>query len=119
MARQRRFADHRRWMIRSFALTASIITNRIWRAIAYIVLSPQLDTRFGGNEQWLSWTVAGLSTWLGWTIPLLIAQWWLERSPRRNVVATPGGERVPPAFSTAPTTPTPAIATSAAGPAEV
>lgn len=79
MARQRRYDEHRRWMIRSFALTASIITNRIWGVIAFVVLSPQLDTTFGGNEKLLSWTMAGLTTWLGWVIPLLIAQWWLER----------------------------------------
>jgi uncharacterized membrane protein YozB (DUF420 family) len=95
MARQRRFADHRRWMIRSFALTASIITNRIWGAIAYITLTPQLDTTFGGNEQLFSWTVAGLTTWVGWTIPLLISQWWLERSPKRRAAA-PLSPQTPP-----------------------
>jgi hypothetical protein len=79
MARQCRYDEHRRWMIRSFALTASIITNRIWGVIAFLVLSPQLDTTFGGNQKLLSWTMAGLATWLGWVIPLLIAQWWLER----------------------------------------
>ena len=79
MARRRRYGEHRRWMIRSFALTASIITNRIWGVIAFLVLSPQLDITFGGNEKLLSWTIAGLSTWLGWVIPLLVAQWWLER----------------------------------------
>jgi Predicted membrane protein (DUF2306) len=79
MARHHRYVEHRRWMIRSFALTASIITNRLWGAAAFVVLSPQLETTFQGNEQWLSWTVAGLTTWLGWVIPLLIAEWWLER----------------------------------------
>ena len=42
MARQRRLVEHRRWMIRSFALTMSIITNRVWAVIATIVLMPQL-----------------------------------------------------------------------------
>jgi uncharacterized membrane protein len=79
MARQRRHADHRRWMIRSFALTASIITNRIWGVIAFIVLAPQLESTFHGDETLLAWTIAGLSTWLGWVIPLLVAEWWLER----------------------------------------
>ena len=79
MARQRRHAEHRRWMVRSFALTASIITNRLWAVIGFLVLSPQLDTLFGGNEKMLMWTIAGLATWLGWVIPLLVAEWWLER----------------------------------------
>ena len=79
MARRRDYAAHRRWMIRSFALTASIITNRIWGVAAYLALAPQLDSTFGGNEQIFSWIVAGLTTWLGWVLPLLFAQWWLER----------------------------------------
>jgi uncharacterized membrane protein len=79
MARSGRHADHRRWMIRSFALTASIITNRFWGPLAWFVLAPQLDGAFGGNEQLLRWTIAGISTWLGWVIPLLCAEWWLER----------------------------------------
>jgi uncharacterized membrane protein len=85
MARQHRFDEHRRWMIRSFALTASIITNRFWGVIAYLILSPQLGSLFEGSERMLSWTVAGLATWLGWVVTLLAAEWWLERDavPRR------------------------------------
>jgi uncharacterized membrane protein len=79
MARQRRYVEHRRWMLRSFALTASIITNRLWAAIGFLVLSPQLNTLFAGSEKMLMWTIAGLATWLGWVVPLLIAEWWLER----------------------------------------
>ncbi|WP_395809691.1 DUF2306 domain-containing protein [Archangium minus] len=79
MGRQRQYVEHRRWMIRSFALTASIITNRLWGVIAFLVLSPQLDTTFEGSEKMLTWTIAGLTTWLGWVVPLLIAEWWLDR----------------------------------------
>jgi uncharacterized membrane protein len=81
-ARQRRFVEHRRWMVRSFALTASIITNRVWGAIAYVTLAPHLDTLFQGNETMLAWTIAGLATWLGWVLTLLAAEWWLERDAR-------------------------------------
>ena len=80
MARQRRYAEHRRWMIRSFALTASIITNRIWGVAAYLLLAPHLQTTFEGSEKMLGWTVAGLATWLGWVVTLLFAEWWLEGS---------------------------------------
>jgi hypothetical protein len=84
MARQRRFAEHRRWMIRSFALTASIITNRIWGTIAVITLSPQIDTTFHGDEVLFSWVVSAIAAWLGWTLPLLAAEWWLERDRSRS-----------------------------------
>ncbi len=84
MARQRRFVDHRRWMIRSFALTASIMSNRIWTAVAAVTLSPRLDTTFGGSEVALLQAVAGLAGWLGWVVPLLVAEWWLERGDARK-----------------------------------
>jgi len=87
MARARRIGEHRRWMIRSFALTMSIISNRLWAVVWVLVLAPQLDTRYGGNEQLLVEAVAGITTWTGWVIPLLISQWWLER---RRQPAMPG-----------------------------
>ncbi|MBP2340620.1 putative membrane protein [Saccharothrix coeruleofusca] len=83
-ARRRRFADHRRWMIRSFALTASIISNRLWTAVGVIVLSPGLETTFGGSEVALTQAIAGLSAWAGWVIPLLVAEWWLQRPGKRG-----------------------------------
>ena len=90
MARRHRYADHRRWMIRSFTLTASIITNRIWGAVFGIALAPQIDTTFHGDVDLFTWVVSSGAAWLGWTIPLLICEWWLERdrSPvRRRAVA--------------------------------
>jgi hypothetical protein len=75
MARQRRFAEHRRWMIRSFALTLSIMVNRVLGAVLLLILSPQLDTTFHGDEALLIQTIAGIGTWLGWTLSLLTAEW--------------------------------------------
>ncbi|MFC6083944.1 DUF2306 domain-containing protein [Sphaerisporangium aureirubrum] len=79
MARQRRYVDHRRWMLRSFALTFSIITNRVWSVILFLALSPQLETTFKGDETMFTWAIASTGGWLGWTVPLLIVEWWLER----------------------------------------
>jgi uncharacterized membrane protein YozB (DUF420 family) len=102
-ARQRRFAEHRRWMIRSFALTASIITNRIWGAVLGIALHDQIATTFHGDEGLFAWTVSAFAAWLGWTVPLLIAEWWLERdrvparrraAPRPPAVRPPDGQAV-------------------------
>ncbi|GAA3988470.1 DUF2306 domain-containing protein [Allokutzneria multivorans] len=83
-ARKRRMAEHRRWMIRSFALTMSIITNRLWSALAAAALEPQIATTFGGSEIAFMHAIGSLSSWLGWTIPLLVAQWWLDRRPARR-----------------------------------
>lgn len=76
-ARARQMAAHRRWMVRSVALTMSVITNRVWAVIVTLLLLPQLPTTFGGNEQLMVQSIAGLSGWLGWVLPLLIVEWWL------------------------------------------
>lgn len=79
MARKRRFVEHRRWMVRSFALTMSIIANRFLGAAATITLLGYKDSHFHGDDRIVSYLAAGITTWLGWTLCLLIAEWWLER----------------------------------------
>ena len=68
--RQRRIADHRQWMIRSFALAFSIVANRIWLVICMLVLG------FSGSGLIAA---IGVSTWMSWVVNLLIAEWWLHR----------------------------------------
>lgn len=79
MARQRRFVEHREWMIRSFALTTSIVVNRLWTIVFVIVLLPQQDTTFGGDEMAMIDAAAGAGVWTSWVVNLLIAEWWLQR----------------------------------------
>ncbi len=50
-ARQRRFADHRRHMVRSATVALSTIANRIWTPMLFITLQPLQDSVFGGNEE--------------------------------------------------------------------
>jgi len=78
-ARQRRFAQHRRHMVRSATLALSIITNRIWTPVLVITFLPLQDSVFGGNQEHFVWLVAGVAAWLGWTIPFFTVQWWLNR----------------------------------------
>ena len=82
-ARRKSYAEHRLWMIRSYTLTLSTITNRIWGPLAAIVLSPHLDTMFGGSEIALLYSVAGITNWLGWVVPLLAVELWLQRRAPR------------------------------------
>ncbi|HEX2299151.1 MAG TPA: DUF2306 domain-containing protein, partial [Pseudonocardiaceae bacterium] len=83
MARQRRFAEHREWMIRSFALTTSIVVNRVWVILLVVVLSPQVDTTFGGDQDAMITAAANASVWLSWVVNLLVAEWWLQRGRAR------------------------------------
>ena len=80
-ARQRRFAQHRRDMIRSATLALSIITNRIWTPVLVITCQPLQDSMFHGNEAHFVWSVAGVGAWLGWSIPFFVVQRWLNRKP--------------------------------------
>jgi hypothetical protein len=87
MARQRRFAEHREWMIRSYALTTSIVINRLWGVVLILALLPQLDTTYGGDMDALITTAAQASVWLSWVVNLLAAEWWLERGRSRTAAA--------------------------------
>jgi uncharacterized membrane protein YozB (DUF420 family) len=80
-ARRRRFAGHRRHMIRSATLALSIIANRIWAPVLFVALHPLQDSIFHGDEKRLLWVVAGVGGWLGWTIPLLAVQRCVLRRP--------------------------------------
>ncbi len=102
--RQRRFVEHREWMIRSYALTASTITNRVWAPLAVVLLEPKIDTLFGGSEIAYGFTVAGLSAWLGWVLPLVVVEAWLirDRSKRRVSAGRAGAAERGAPTATAP-----------------
>nr|WP_229371030.1 DUF2306 domain-containing protein [Umezawaea beigongshangensis] len=95
-ARQRRFGDHRRWMSRSFALTMSIVLSRVVNVVATIVLTPQVDTTFGGSEEMMRYSAASIGVWLSPLVLLLITDWLLDRrKPAARRPADPGaGARV-------------------------
>ena len=91
-ARQRRYADHRAWMIRSVALTFSIVVNRFW-VVVYVVLLMVIDPA----DPELIPHAATASVWTSWIVNLLIAEWWILRS--RRSVTLPGPARGAPGES--------------------
>jgi uncharacterized membrane protein YozB (DUF420 family) len=99
MARQRRFGEHRRWMSRSFALAMSIVLSRVVNVVATIVLTPQVDTTFGGSADLMRSTAASIGVWLSPLLLLLLTDWLLERRK-------PGARR-PAAHGAAPRVPAP------------
>ncbi len=69
---RRDVAAHRRWMIRSFALTLSAITLRAWKFVLVAAFEPRpMD-------------VYRIVAWLGWVLNLLVAEWWIRRSGNRG-----------------------------------
>ncbi|WP_345008601.1 DUF2306 domain-containing protein [Streptomyces shaanxiensis] len=87
-ARQRRWGDHRRWMIRSFAATMAIPLNRVY---AFLLEATVLPLPASDDPAVLeAWThdLVGNADWPGWVTTLLIAEWWLtERSARAKYKA--------------------------------
>jgi predicted membrane protein DUF2306 len=77
--RQRRYAAHRRWMIRSFALALSAVTLRL-----ALLVPVQLQLDF--------LPVYRVTSWASWLVNLLLAELWLRStaaSPAQLVVAAP------------------------------
>lgn len=72
-ARQGRYIEHRRWMIRSFALGIAILWTRPTYTVVFAV--PSLTVDLDALQ-----TVIG---WVPWMLNLAIAEWWLYRTARK------------------------------------
>jgi uncharacterized membrane protein len=81
--RQRRFADHRAWMLRSVALAFSIVANRFWLVAIFLVFIPEIFQGAEISPAQLEQAV-GLSAWMSWVVSLLAVEWWLHRRPVRR-----------------------------------
>ncbi|MFE7639307.1 DUF2306 domain-containing protein [Kitasatospora sp. NPDC057518] len=73
-ARRHRWAEHRRWMLRSFALAAGVLWGRAMVDVMVHTGAPvPLDYLFE------------VARWLGWMVNLVLVQLWLDRKPRRRL----------------------------------
>ena len=87
MARLRRFAEHREWMIRSVALSFSIVANRFWGMLCVAVFAPSASdgSALPGAAGHAEFAQAmSISVWLSWTVNLLFAEWWILRTGART-----------------------------------
>jgi uncharacterized membrane protein YozB (DUF420 family) len=93
--RQRRFADHRQWMLRSFALAFSIVAFRVWMLIAFAVMVPEIYTGAEVDPADVGQAV-GVTSWMSWVINLLIIEWWLHhrRTSMGGEVGQPSSNRI-------------------------
>jgi uncharacterized membrane protein YozB (DUF420 family) len=106
LARQRRFADHRRWMLRSFAISISFPLSETFMPLVQMALGTQLHSRLAGSQNILTQMSIAADSWLGFLIAYLAVDWWLDRdlrrrSARRNRPAVP-----PPVVTEDPVTTT-------------
>lgn len=71
-ARQKKFKEHRYYMIRSYALTLSALSLRAWKyGITNTMALPPMD-------------VYRIVAWLGWVGNLLVAEWIIYRSKSKG-----------------------------------
>jgi uncharacterized membrane protein len=92
--RARRFGAHREWMTRSFALSFSIVANRLWLVAMLALFAPEVLTT-GVVDPAVMAQAVGVAAWLSWVVNLLVAEWWLHRrSPVRARVAAGGPSRL-------------------------
>lgn len=76
-ARRKRFAEHRRWMVYSFAI--------MWGYGVWVFVFANLLVLGGLDIP----TSVEAARWLGWTGNLVIAHWWLERTAGRTIIGVP------------------------------
>jgi uncharacterized membrane protein len=82
--RRRDIAQHRRWMIRAFAVGIGIGTVRLWVGIlGAIVLVPAGVTPMGPEE-----STYGFAFWLGFGLHVAIGELWLRRPSTRPAGST-------------------------------
>ena len=67
LAKSGDYQEHRKYMIRSFALTLSAITLRAWKFLIVLILRPHpMDAYM-------------LVAWLGWVPNLIFAEWYIRK----------------------------------------
>ncbi len=68
------YVEHRKWMIRSFALTFAAVTLRLWLVVFFMS-----GFEYGPATVYIAW--------LCWVPNLIFAQWWISRTKNKTVAA--------------------------------
>lgn len=93
LAKQGRVAEHRRWMLRSFALTMSFTVSIALLPPISLLFQAALYTHFDGDQELMSQAAAGVQVWASWILPLIAVEWWsdLQRLRRGRALADAPG----------------------------
>ena len=73
-----RVPEHRRWMIRAFAVGSGIAMIRVWVGIFTGI---QLGALGMQDETFPIRSTFGVAFWLGLGTHVLVGEWWLRRTP--------------------------------------
>ncbi|MER6843923.1 DUF2306 domain-containing protein [Streptomyces platensis] len=109
-ARQRRYADHRVWMVRNYALTLVAITSRLIQPLFEHLVAAQLadPVSYAGDALAAGHDIAGATAWTALVLQLIAAECLLRRragqAARRRTTPTAPPRRAQPSAPT-PVTP--------------
>ncbi|WP_158883248.1 DUF2306 domain-containing protein [Amycolatopsis anabasis] len=79
-ARARRYADHREWMIRNYAVTLAALTSRLWGGAMALIVFAQADSRtYQGNTVAMIHDIASSGLWLSLLFNLIAVEVHLQR----------------------------------------
>ncbi|QIM20401.1 DUF2306 domain-containing protein [Phycicoccus sp. HDW14] len=73
-----RVAEHRRWMVRAYAVGLGIATIRLWVGLFTGI---QLGLLGMGDETMPARSTFGIAFWLGLGTHVAVGEWWLRRTP--------------------------------------
>jgi hypothetical protein len=74
-----RYVEHRRWMLRSFAITGAVILSPVLDLWLRPMLLAYLDTHFAGSEFVYLQSAVSARLWLSTFAAFIAVEWWLER----------------------------------------
>ncbi|MGA8112114.1 MAG: DUF2306 domain-containing protein [Actinocatenispora sp.] len=114
--RQRRYADHRRWMIRNFALIWASLASRAWIPLMLLAIAPQEhSTTYHGDQLAIMHDLASGSAWLGLFSTVVIVEAYIQRrygvparrsADARRIPARPPAPSTGQAQASSPQSPT-------------
>jgi uncharacterized membrane protein len=79
--RKKQIESHREWMFRSYAVTLTFVSFRIWAVFA-VLISSQRGVLYG------------ITIIFSWIFNLVIAEWILSRSKKRKIIIKPNNSKV-------------------------
>ncbi|UNO41234.1 DUF2306 domain-containing protein [Streptomyces sp. MST-110588] len=90
-ARQRRYAAHRTWMIRNFAVTLVAISSRVLQPVIEHLVAARMDDRvsYAGDPLAAAHDVASAGAWLPIIVNLVIAEACIQRRPAKRPRPSP------------------------------
>jgi hypothetical protein len=79
-ARARRYADHRKWMIRNYAVTLAGLASRPWAGITVtVIFALENSAMYRGNETAMIHDMASAASWLAIVVNMVIAEIYIQR----------------------------------------